>query len=92
MNEETTVPTEIISDPVAEPVTEPVQTEAATSDLHLDLTEEISEETVAMELQTVTLVDFQQGVSDICHVSLFSSFLLCGTLIGLALFRRIYGT
>lgn len=92
MNEETTVPTEIISDPVAEPVTEPVQTEAAASDLQLDLTEEIPEETVAMELQTVTLVDFQQGVSDICHVSLFGSFLLCGTLIGLALLRRIYGT
>ena len=92
MNEEITVPTEIKSDPVAEPVTEPVQTEAAASDLHLDLTEEIPEETVAMELQTVTLVDFQQGVSDICHVSLFGSFLLCGTLIGLTLLRRIYGT
>ena len=92
MNEETTVPTEILSDTVAEPVTEPVQTEAAASDLHLDLTEEIPEETVAMELQTVTLVDFQQGVSDICDVSLFGSFLLCGTLIGLALFWRIYGT
>ena len=91
MNEETTAQAEIVIDPVAEPVTEPVQTEAAASDL-LDLTEEIPEETVAMELQTVTLVDFQQGVSDICNVSLFGSFLLCGTLIGLALFRRIYGT
>ena len=92
MYEETTVPTEIISDPVAEPVTEPVQTEAAASDLQLDLNEETQEETIAVDLQTVTLVDFQQGVSDICHVSLFGSFLLCGTLIGLALFRRIYGT
>ena len=92
MNEEITVPTEIISDPVAEPVTEPVQTEAAASDLQLDLNEEDQEETFAVDLQTVTLVDFQQGVSDICHVSLFGSFLLCGTLIGLALFRRIYGT
>lgn len=92
MNEEITVPTEIISDPVAEPVTEPVQTEAAASDLQLDLNEEDQEETIAVDLQTVTLVDFQQGVSDICHVSLFGSFLLCGTLIGLALFRRIYGT
>jgi hypothetical protein len=92
MNEEITVPTEIISDSVAEPVTEPVQTEAAPSDLQLDLNEEAQEETIAVELQAVTLVDFQQGVSDICHVSLFGSFLLCGTLIGLALFRRIYGT
>ena len=92
MNEETTVPTEILSDTVAEPVTEPVQTEAAASDLQLDLNQEAQEETIAVELQTVTLVDFQQGVSDICHVSLFGSFLLCGTLIGLALFRRIYGT
>jgi hypothetical protein len=84
-------PVEILPDPGAEPVTEPVQTEAAASDL-LDLTEETPEETIAVELQTVTLVDFQQGVSDICHVSLFGSFLLCGTLIGLALFWRIYGT
>ena len=83
--------TEISSDSGAEPFTEPVQTEAAASDLP-DLNEEIPEETVAMELQTVTLVDFQQGVSDICHVSLFGSFLLCGTLIGLTLLRRIYGT
>ena len=92
MNEETTASSEIVSDLVAEPVTEPVQTEAAASDLQLDLNEEVYEETIAVELQTVTLVDFQQGVSDICHVSLFGSFLLCGTLIGLALFRRIYGT
>lgn len=91
MNEETTAQAEIVTDSVAEPVTEPVQTEAVASDL-LDLTEEIPEETVAVELQTVTLVDFQQGVSDICHVSLFGSFLLCGTLIGLSLLRRIYGT
>ena len=39
MNEETTLPPEIVSDPVAEPVTEPVQTEAVASDL-LDLTED----------------------------------------------------
>ena len=91
MNEETTVLAPIVTDPVAEPVTEPVQTEAAALDL-LDLTDGTPEETVAVELQVVTLVDFQQGVSDICHVSLFGSFLLCGTLIGLTLLRRIYGT
>lgn len=91
MNEETTVLAPIVTDSVAEPVTEPVQTEAAASDL-LDLTDEIPEETVAVDLQAVTLVDFQQGVSDICHVSLFGSFLLCGTLIGLALLRKVYGT
>ena len=88
MNEETTAPAEIVTDPVAEPVTEPVQTE----DSILDLEVESTGETIVMELETVTLVDFQQGVSDICHVNLFGSFLLCGTLIGLALFRRIYGT
>ena len=92
MNEDTTAPAPIVTDTVAEPVTEPVQTEAAASDLQLDLNEEVYEETIAVELQTVTLVDFQQGVSDICNISLFGSFLLCGTLIGLALFRRIYGT
>lgn len=91
MNEENIIPTTVPSDPVPESVTEPVQTEAAASDL-LDLTEEVPEETVTVELQALTLVDFQQGVSDICHVSLFGSFLLCGTLIGLALLRKVYGT
>lgn len=91
MNEDITVSVPVVTDPVAEPVTEPLQTEAAASDL-LDLTEEVPEETVTVELQALTLVDFQQGVSDICHVSLFGSFLLCGTLIGLALLRKMYGT
>lgn len=88
MNEETTLPTVVAADPGSESVTEPVQTE----DSLLDLEVESTGETVAMELETVTLVDFQQGVSDICHVSLFGNFLLCGTLIGLALLRKIYGT
>ena len=30
--------------------------------------------------------------SDIVHANLFGSFLLCGTLIGIVLFRGIYGS
>lgn len=54
--------------------------------------ETVPQETFSVEAETLTLTDFQSGISDICHCSLFGSFLICGTLIGLALFRRIYGT
>ena len=40
-----------------------------------------------MIIQTIELVG-----SDIAHANLFSGFLVCGTLIGLALLRKIYGT
>lgn len=52
----------------------------------------VPEETVVMNVETITLADYKSGISDICHVNLFGSFLICGTLIGLAIMRKIYGT
>ena len=49
------------------------------------------EETIAtVEVTTVEIIETVG--SDIVHASLFGSFLLCGTLIGLALLRNIHGT
>ena len=48
---------------------------------------EATEETVS-----ITLADIQAVGSDIVHADLFGSFLICGTLIGLALLRKVYGT
>lgn len=33
--------------------------------------------------------DLQDVTSDIAHVNLFGSFLICGTLVGIFLFRRL---
>lgn len=81
-------PAEILPDPGVEQAS---QTDQA-QDLLLDLEIESEEETIAVELEAITVQDFQAGVADICATSLFGSFLLCGTLIGLALLRKIYGT
>ena len=52
---------------------------------------EYEEYTAATE--AVNMVDVIESVgSDIAHTNLFGSFLICGTLIGLALLRKIYGT
>lgn len=43
------------------------------------------------EVQTITIQEIQEIGSDIAHVNLFGSFLVCGTLIGLALWRKFNG-
>ena len=40
----------------------------------------------------ITLDDLERVGSDMLHADLFGSFLVCGTLIGLALLRNIHGT
>ena len=45
-----------------------------------------TEETEAISIQVI-----QDIGSDIVHVNLFGSFLICGTLIGLALWRKFNG-
>ena len=42
------------------------------------------QETVA----TVGVDVFQQAVTDLAHVNLFGSFLICGTLVGIFLLRN----
>lgn len=42
-----------------------------------------------LAVSVMTVQDVQQMQSDLIHVSLFGSFLICGTLIGCTLFRRV---
>ena len=57
--------------------------------IYEDLTGATEETTAEM---FVTLEEFQAASSDMVHANLFGSFLICGTLIGLALLRNIHGT
>ena len=64
--------------------------------------ETVIEETVAddpVPLETVAMTTEPEVInviigvgSDIVHVNLFGSFLVCGTLVGLYILRKIYGT
>lgn len=81
-------PAEILPDPGAEQAS---QTDQA-QDLLLDLEIESQQEAIPVELEAITVQDFQAGVADICHFSLFGDFLLCGTFLGVMLLRKVYGT
>ena len=48
---------------------------------------EATQETISITVQDLNAVG-----SDIVHANLFGSFLICGTLVGLALWRKIHGT
>lgn len=75
-------------------VPETAATEESTAvTIYEDLSGVPYEETIAETTEPVMIVDVIESVgSDIAHASLFSGFLVCGTLIGLALLRKIYGT
>ena len=74
-----------------EPVTEGTDPTIETFYKDLLLTEPV--ETIAETTEPVVIVDVIETVgSDIVHANLFSGFLICGTLVGLALLRKIYGT
>ena len=97
MNEETTLPAEMPSDPEPEMVTETDAAEA-TEDLDGALTfgtiyEDLSgfneEETTAEVV--ISLEDLERVSNYNAHVDLFGSFLVCGTLVGLSLLRDRHG-
>ena len=108
MNEETTVPTEEVSDPGTQPATAPDETEAAATG-DGTVTEEDNEisETVAdipseepvledgseatEETVSITLEDLHAVGSGIMHADLVGSFLICGTLVGIFLWRKAHG-
>lgn len=50
--------------------------------------EAASETTEAITV--VSVDDLHAMTSDIVHADLFGSFLICGTLVGIALFRRLF--
>lgn len=79
MNEETVLATEEASVPATEPA--PAPTEVLSLDPVL--------ETTAPETMEVILVDtIQTAATDLAHVNLFGSFLICGTLVGIFLLRN----
>lgn len=52
----------------------------------------VIEATEAAQVEMITIQEVQAIGSDIVHTSLFGSFLICGTLIGLAILRKVHGT
>lgn len=78
MNEETTLP--------SVEATDGSMTEAT---IYEDFSGAAIEETTAEVV--ITLEEVQSIGSDILHADLFGSFLICGTLIGLALLRDRHG-
>ena len=73
-------------------VTYPEDLESTSATVFLDpFGSEYQEETEATE--EAVIVDVIETVgSDIAHASLFSGFLVSGTLVGIFLLRKIYGT
>ena len=65
------------------------QTEASTLDV---IYEDLSGADPESTEQIVVVKVIESVGSDIIHADLFGSFLICGTLIGLALLRGIHGT
>lgn len=87
-NEETVLPTEMANDPAVETVvSDSTDLYFATEDGALIVADSVQETETSSIIQAV-----ETAATDLAHVNLFGSFLICGTLIGLALFRRIYGT
>ena len=80
----------------------PVETEKSLADWFTDPTEVteategipfyVPEETVAETVAPVTVELIEELRSDIVFSNLCSSFLICGTLVGSIIFRKIYGT
>lgn len=68
--------------------TDPTEVTEATEGIPFYVPEETVSETVASE----TIQVIEEWGSGIVHSTLFSGFLICGTLIGCTLFRKIYGT
>lgn len=107
MNEEATVPSvsefetivtlptqeatfEIVDGPLTETTTPSETTQETISyDFPGTTVVETMPETVTQE---ITIEVIQEIAMDQIHADLFGSFLVCGTLVGLALLRKIHGT
>ena len=81
MPDETVLPTEVSGDLVTEPAPQETESATAASD---DWAESATQQT-----QEIILVDaIQTAATDLAHVNLFGSFLICGTLVGIFLLRN----
>lgn len=77
---------------VTEPETEPEQLEVTQATIYEDFSGAEYEETTEVIEEVVTVEVLESVGSDIAHASLFSGFLVSGTLVGIFLLRKIYGT
>ena len=57
-------------------------------DIALQETGSSDTQSVATETEAITLEDLQAIRDDLVHTDLFGSFLICGCIVSLALFRR----
>ena len=107
MNDESLLPPEETTDPTGEPTSPPTEVSdlpadnwpltepAATENTDYyweDLYEEQYQEVIQETVEPVTVEVIESIGSDLLHADLFGSFLICGTLVGLALLRNIHGT
>ena len=99
--EETTVPTtEAIENTVPDETTIPEETHEisetvayiSTEGVVLEDDAETVQETVPMTTEPMIIDIIETSSSNIVHASLFGSFLICGTLVGIFLLRGRYGT
>lgn len=73
-------------------VTDPEELEGTSATIYEDLSGSEYEETVAATEEVVIVEVIESVGSDIAHASLFSGFLVCGTLVGIFMLRKIHGT
>lgn len=107
MNEDTVLPSETGPYGATEPAADPGENTVATTEPEVTEEYEIPETMADIPTEEYVLEDSTEAVqetvsvtveviqavgSDIAHTNLFGSFLICGTLIGLALLRKIHGT
>lgn len=106
MNEETVLESEIQTVSTIEPTSSEDETEVGETDHGLVTSEAapaeskvtestfevLQDDTVPETTELITVEVIESLGSDIVHADLFGSFLICGTLIGLSLLRKIYGT
>ena len=84
--------TEPSSAPETLPEENPEELDGTEATIYEDFSGSENEEYTAAT-EAVNVVEVIESVgSDIAHANLFGSFLICGTLLGLGLMRKIYGT
>lgn len=87
-----TVETEA-SEPATVPQAETTASDETEETISEDLSGNIVNDTYTESTEAVVIVDVIESVgSDIVHANLFSGFLICGTLVGIAILRKIHGT
>lgn len=89
-----TVPETTAAESAPETLSEedPEELDGTEATIYEDLIVSENEEYTAAT-EAVNVVEVIESVgSDIAHANLFGSFLICGTLLGLGLLRKIYGT